>query len=293
MSAAIAPMRRPRRTEGILLVLPAAVFLVAVFLVPLILLLVLSFRPTDSYNTTLDGFTFDQYAAVFTRGYLLGALVNSLWIALVTTLACAVLSYPVAWLLARGRIPAVRTITFLIVVSPLLTSVVVRSYGWRVLLAANGPVNSALVALGIVPGPVNLLTNPAIVIMTIVQVLLPFAIITLATSLRSIDPTLFRASHSLGSGAVRTFFRVTLPLSIPGLLGGGMLVFSLALGIYVTPLLIGGATQPLVGLRIYEQVMTLFNQPIGAAFSYVLLVIALIVMGIMTTISRRLESSHG
>jgi len=286
-------VRPTGRTRGTLLALPATAFLVIVFAFPLVFLLILSFRPTNEYNETLDGFTLDQYVAIFTRDYMSSALLNSLQIAAFTTVACAVLAYPVAWILARSNASVLRTVTFLIVVSPLLTSVVVRSYGWRVILSANGPLNSTLMALGIIDEPVSMLLTQPVVLLTIIHVLLPFAIITLTTALRTIDGTLYRASESLGAGPVRTFVTVTLPLSLPGLLSGAMLVFALALGIYVTPLLVGGANQTLVGLRIYEQVMTLFNQPIGAAFSYVLLAISLVVIAAMTWISRRLEVKRG
>lgn len=282
-----------RSRKGLLLAMPATIFLILAFAFPLLYLFVLSFRPTNEYSETLDGFTFDQYAVIFGREYLSSALLNSLQIAVMTTIGCAVLAYPVAWILAHSKASVFRTVTFLVVVSPLLTSVVVRSYGWRVILSADGPLNRTLIALGIVDQPVSLLLAEPVVLLTIIHVLLPFAIITLTTSLRMIDETLFLASESLGSGPVRTFFSVTLPLSVPGLLSGAMLVFALSLGIYVTPLLIGGANQSLVGLRIYEQVMTLFNQPIGAAFSYVLLAISFVVIAAMTWISHRMGASRG
>lgn len=282
-----------RSRKGLLLAMPATIFLILAFAFPLLYLFVLSFRPTNEYSETLEGFTFDQYAVIFGREYLSSALLNSLQIAVMTTIGCAVLAYPVAWILAHSKASVFRTVTFLVVVSPLLTSVVVRSYGWRVILSADGPLNRTLIALGIVDQPVSLLLAEPVVLLTIIHVLLPFAIITLTTSLRMIDETLFLASESLGSGPVRTFFSVTLPLSVPGLLSGAMLVFALSLGIYVTPLLIGGANQSLVGLRIYEQVMTLFNQPIGAAFSYVLLAISFVVIAAMTWISHRMGASRG
>ncbi|MCY1214761.1 Spermidine/putrescine transport system permease protein PotB [compost metagenome] len=202
---------------------------------------------------------------------------------------CAVLAYPVALIMAKETSKVIRTVTFLIVISPLLTSVVVRSYGWRILLSSEGPVNSALLAMGFIDEPLNLLTSEAAVVMSILHVLLPFAIITLATSIGAIDNSLYRASASLGGSPIRSFFRVTVPMSLPGLLGGSMIVFSLALGIYVTPLLVGGGNQSLVGLRIYEQVMRMFNQPIGAAFSFVLLACALVVVLVLSALSKRWE----
>lgn len=119
----------------------------------------------------------------------------------------------------------------------------------------------------------NLLGSTGAVIVSVTHVLLPFAIVPLTTALRNIEPNLGRASLSLGAGPARTFWRVTVPLSLPGIAAGVLIVFALAMGIYITPMLIGGTNQPLAGIRIYDQVSSVFDYPMAAALSFVLLVL--------------------
>lgn len=266
-------------------VLPA-LFLVAGFLVPLSGLLVLSFRPVDSFNNPQPGFTLDQYLEVANNPFLWKTVADSLSLAVRVSIACAVLAYPVAWFLARTGHRTRRTIVFAIVLSPLLTSEVVRSFGWRIVMSGEGPVNRILQALGITDTSLPLLTSPWTVFIAVVHVLLPFAIITLAASLGAIDGNLLRASASLGASKARTFVAVVLPLSLPGLIAGTVIVFSLTMGIYVTPLLVGGANQPLAGLRIRNEAMVTFNQPLAAALSFVLLVTSLLVVTAIAVLGR-------
>lgn len=272
---------------------PGGLFLLLLFVVPLLSMFVLSFRPVDSFYTVLPGFTLDHYSNVATSRYFSRTLAYTVRMAVIVTIVCAVLAYPVAWLLVRSRSAVWRMIIVLIVISPLLTSVVVRSFGWRVLLSAQGPLNSLLDTLGL-GRDANLLLGPVTVVVVVTHVLLPFAIVTLATSLGRIDDDLLRASSSMGSSAFRTFSRVVLPLSIPGLLSGAVIVFSLAMGIYVTPMLVGGANQPLAGLRVYDQAMRVFNQPAAAALSIVMFAISLVAILVLNHLARRWERSiHG
>ncbi|MFC4564110.1 ABC transporter permease [Nocardiopsis mangrovi] len=274
-SPSAAPTRRPPRT-GMGYVLPAVVFLAAFFLVPLVRVLSLSLHPVDAAGNPLPEYSLVQYQRVFTEAFFSDALVRSLLTALLVTVVCVVLGYPAAYALARARPGVLRTLMFVIVLSPLLTSVVVRSYGWVVLLSANGVVNRFLTSTGLLERPAPLLTSYAAVAISVTHVLLPFAIIPLTTALGGIDPDLRRASHSLGAGAVRTFGRVTLPLSVPGIATAAMIVFPLAMGIYITPLLVGGANQPLAGLRVYSQITSVYDYPVAAALSLTLLVLTLV-----------------
>lgn len=282
-----------RRLNSLLPLAPGGVFLLLLFVVPLLSMFVLSFRPVDSFYDVLPGFTLDHYANVVGTRYFSQTLLYTVRMALIVTVLCAVLAYPVAWLLVRSRSAAWRMVIVLIVISPLLTSVVVRSFGWRVLLSAQGPIRSFLDAVGLGEG-VNLLLGPGTVITVVTHVLLPFAIVTLATSLGRIDDNLLRASASMGASAFRTFSRVVLPLSVPGLLSGAVIVFSLSMGIYVTPMLVGGANQPLAGLRVYDQAMRVFNQPAAAALSIVMFTISLVGIVVLNSLTRAWERRlHG
>ncbi|MEU7830732.1 ABC transporter permease [Nonomuraea sp. NPDC049129] len=269
-------MTRAKRWAGLTYVAPLVVFLTALFLVPLVELLRLSFSPVDSYNTALPGFTLDQYKRVFTEPYFYGSLLETLATALLVATLCVLLAYPAAYVLARRAPGTMRTLLFVIVISPLLTSVVVRTYGWVVLLSGNGVVNRLLVATGLRDEPARLLTSYPSVVIAVTHVLLPFAIIPLTTALGGLDHNLHRASQTLGAGPIRTFLRVTVPLSLPGVVTGALIVFALAMGIYITPLLVGGVTQPLAGIRVYDQVETVFNYPVAAALSFALLALTLL-----------------
>ncbi|KAA9158052.1 ABC transporter permease [Amycolatopsis acidicola] len=263
---------KPRR-RGLTFVLPALAFLIFLLIVPMVRMLIMSFHPVDQYGAALPGFTGAQYGRVFGESFFLEALLHSLVVALVVTALCLVLGYAAAYVLAHRRPGVVRTLLLLIVISPLLTSVVVRTYGWSVLLSGNGLVNRVLVGLGLSDQPVNLLGSTGAVIVSVTHVLLPFAIVPLTTALRNIEPNLSRASLSLGAGPARTFWRVTVPLSLPGVAAGVLIVFSLAMGIYITPMLIGGTNQPLAGIRVYDQVSSVFDYPMAAALSFVLLLL--------------------
>jgi putative spermidine/putrescine transport system permease protein len=283
-----------RGWAGLGYVLPLFAFLAAVFVVPLGKVVALSFHPVDGYGKPLPGITLAQYRRVFGESFFTGALATSLLTALLVTALCVVLAYPAAYALSRRRAGVVRTVLFIIVVSPLLTSVVVRSYGWVVLLSANGVVNRVLVGTGLLDQPARLLTSYGAVVVSVTHVLLPFAIIPLTTALGGIDGTLYRASHSLGAGTVRTFLRVTVPLSRPGVTTGALVVFALSMGIYITPLLVGGANQPLAGIRVYNQITSVYDYPVAAALSVVLLLLTLVCTALLGTGFRLWErKSHG
>ena len=240
------------------------------------------------------GFTLGQYARVFTESYFYGALGETLLTAVLVTALCLLLAYPVGYLLARRRAGLTRTLLFVVVISPLLTSVVVRSYGWVVLLAGNGPVNRFLMGVGLLDKPAHLLSSYPAVLVSITHVLLPFAILPVTTALGGLDRDLNKASANLGAGPWRTFWRVTVPLSLPGAITGALIVFALAMGIYVTPLLVGGVNQPLAGIRVYDQVQTVFDYPVAAALSFVLLLLTIVSTSLLNLVSRRWERAvHG
>lgn len=278
MSAA----RSPRRLLGPgALVVPPTIFLLAMFLAPIVQLAQLSLRPTDAFNRVLDGLTAENLRRVLSDPYFADSILYTVNNAVVVTLTCAAAAFPLSWVITRAERRWVKVLVFMAVISPMLTSVVVRSYGWRILLSAEGPANRALIGIGLIEEPLTLLTSRTGAIISIAHVLLPFFVLMLNSSLKALDPSVLRAAESLGAGAARRFVQIVLPLSVPGLVGGAIVVFSLAMGIYVTPLLIGGANQPIGGLRVYTQVMSSFDYPTAAALSFVLLAISLLVAGIL------------
>lgn len=272
-----------------LLLTPSMLFLAAFLVVPGVLLAVLSLREVDSMLMMLPRYGWSQYAQVFGSTQYLGALVTTLWVAAVTAVLCLLLAWPAAWLLVNTRSRAWRTLLYVILVSPLLTSVVIRSFAWIVLLAQNGLVNDILVRTGLVGSPLALLWNMKAVIVAYVQVMLPFAVLPLATSLGDIPPSLPRSSQSLGAGPLHTFLHVTVPMSIPGMMSGAIIVFALAAGSYITPLLIGGRLQPLLPIQIYQQALQIANLPLAAALSLTLLLVTAIIAGVMSALQKQWE----
>lgn len=279
--------RAPRaQLRGHLSAIVPTAFVAVAFLVPLIGLAVLSLRPTNDLFTPQPGWSLQQFRHVFTTPYLRDSVLHSLWLAVRVSLTCAVLAYPMAWFLARTTSAWARTTVFTITLAPLLTSEVVRSFGWRIVMGGEGPVNQALLALHLTRDSLPLLRSGWTTFIAVVHVLLPFAILTLTASLGAIDDSVLRASANLGASRVRTFFKVVLPMSTPGLVAGLVVVFSLTMGIYVTPLLVGGATQPLAGLQIQNLAMTTFDQPGAAALSFVLLAVTLAACALIAALGR-------
>lgn len=264
------------------MLLPACLFLVVFLLAPLVMMLVLSFRDVDSMMNTLQTYSFSQYIHVFTTDAYVKAIGSTVWVALQTTVICLLMAYPAAYVLVKAPNPRLRAFFYILLVSPLLTSVVIRTFAWIVLLSQNGLINGMLLDLHVIEKPLSMLWNMNAVIIAYVQVMLPFAVLPIATSLTDMDRHLKPASMSLGAGRIRTFFHVTLPLTIPGMVTGAIIVFSLAAGSYITPLLVGGRMQPLLPLSIYQQVMQVYNLPLAAAMSFTLLVCVLVVVSLLS-----------
>ena len=238
------------------------------------------------YDLSLVNYTTFATSPYFHR-MVWGSVKLTVWV----TVLCLLLGYPAAYYMVRVRSTTYRTILYAIVVSPLLISVVVRSYGWVVLLANNGVVNGSLVGLGLVAQPLRMLGTLGSVIVATVHVLLPFMMLPIASALQDRDPTLERAAQNLGATPLQTFWRVTLPLSMPGVLAGTGLVIALTLGIYITPLLVAGPLQPLFAIGIYYVTLNQLNFPLGAALSFVLLVFTLAVMAVAARLLRTVKGS--
>lgn len=281
-----------RRASGRLswlLLSPSLLFLLAFLVVPGIFLMALSLRDVDSMLNMLPTYSLSHYVSALTSPSYLNALWTTLWVSVATAVLCVILAYPAAWLLVTAPNRTVRTVLYVILVSPLLTSVVIRTFAWIVLLAQNGLVNDMLLSTGFIERPLALLWNMKAVIIAYVQVMLPFAVLPIATSLGEIPPALPRASTSLGASRFYTFRKVILPMTLPGMLTGAIIVFALAAGSYITPLLIGGRLQPLLPISIYQQAVQIANLPLAAALSLTLLVVTGIVAFMLGGILKRWE----
>ncbi len=219
--------------------------------------------------------------------YYMRTLLFTLKISFVTTLCALLLGYLIAFHLARSiRSRALRRLAYLIVVAPLFTSSIVRSFGWMISLGNNGFVNRLLLNLGLVDGPVRLIFNETGVVIGLTHILLPFMVLSIASVLQNIDYTLEEAAMDLGASRLVTFLTVTLPLSLPGVVAGSLIVFSLAMSAYVTPAVLSGGRLKVVPMLIYEQYVSVFDWGFGAAMAIVLLALTLAITALYTRLLR-------
>ncbi|MGH9468536.1 MAG: ABC transporter permease [Terriglobales bacterium] len=257
-----------------LLVLPVLIFLGIFYAYPMAAMMWRSVA--EPHLTTA------HYRALYSSDIYLLVFWITLRISLVTTAVTLLLSYPLAYLLAR--LPPARANPLLILVLlPFWTSILVRTYAWMVLLGRNGVINQALLALGIVATPLRLLNTTFAVYVAMVYVLLPFMVLPLYATLKGIDPALLQAAASLGARPRAAFRQVLLPLSLPGVFAGSLLVFILALGFFITPALVGGPRDLMIAILIEQQVEIL-HWPFAAALAVVLLFIAIAVFALLSRV---------
>ncbi|MBI1774542.1 MAG: ABC transporter permease [Proteobacteria bacterium] len=251
------------------LIAPAAVLLVAFLLLPYLNIVLMSLRPPAQGAPYGAGFTLANYAKALTDPYYLGNLFGTLWVGAATTVACLVLGFPVAWQLARGA-GRWRGLCYGIVLSPLLVGIVIRSFGWTILLGNNGLINRGLVRLGVIEAPLALMYNGLGIVIALTHVFLPFMILPIMGAIQGIDPALETAARSLGAARMRIFRRIVFPLAMPGIQSGCILVFVLAISSYVTPVLIGGMRVKTLAVTVVDTLIDAFQWPFGAALALIL-----------------------
>ena len=255
---------------------PALLLFTALLLVPLALTAVLSFNVYDPATGPKSGeFTLAHYALVFSDSYYLGIFWRTFWVSALVTVICVVVGAPEAYVLSRMRNPW-RSVLLLVVLAPLLVSVVVRAFGWSMLLGPEGAVNALLQLVGI--GPVKILYTSAAVVIALVHVMLPFMVIPVWTSLQKLDPGVENAALSLNATPFTTLRRIVLPQVMPGILSGSLIVFGLAASSFAIPGLLGGRRLKMVATIVYDEYLSELNWPLGAAVALVLLVANLVVM---------------
>jgi putative spermidine/putrescine transport system permease protein len=281
----------PRLTlPASLLAVPILLFLAIFFFYPAINLLFFSLLTQDAKGIVGRPLTLAHYARFFEIDLYLRVFWNTLRISLVTSAFAIVLGYPVAIVMARSG-PIVSRIIALIVVAPLIVSVVVRSYGWQLILANTpaGLLNWVLMSLGITSAPLNILYSETAVVIGSLHVFFPMMVLPLASALGKIDANLEDCARTLGAPWWKVFARVTLPLSVPGLVAGFTLVFSLTAGSFVTPVILGGTTATMLGNLIEQQIFVVYDWPFGAAIAVVLVFVVFAI----NTLSMRLLEGRG
>ena len=261
---------RERRQPWILLS-PALGAVALLLLLPLVFIVVYSFWLRSAVGPDTVGFHLDNWQRALTDPFYRYILLNTLKIAAITTVLCAVLGYPAAYFVARSK--GNKLLLLLLLMLPFWISYIIRTMSWINILGASGALNTALMTLGITSEPIRMLYNEASVILGLVHFLLPFMVLNVFVSLDGIDTSLEDAATSLGATRWQAFTQVTLPLSLPGLAAGGLLCFVLAAGSYVTPVVLGGPRDAMFANLVYEAIITQLNWPMGSALSLLLLIV--------------------
>ena len=261
------------RRRGLLLALPSFAYMILFFAVPLVIVLVYSFATrTSSGSTALEDWNLDAYRKLG-EPIVRNVVIRSVVLALITTVLCLVIAYPFAYFCAT-RSATVRNLLLVAVMIPFWTNFLVRNYAWRLLLSSGGPISSFTESIGL--GPTEILFTKTAVVIGLVYAYLPFMILPLFASIDRLDWRLVEASRDLYASGPASFRKVVLPLTMPGVIAGSILVFVPSMGAYVTPELLGGGKETLLGSYIVTQFLTARNWPVGASLSFVLMSVMLV-----------------
>jgi ABC-type spermidine/putrescine transport system permease subunit I len=259
------------QNKEIFLLFPLLLFLTGFYLYPVTKILMLSI-----YD---KGFTLEHFTRIFTVPLYFKVLLKTVKVSIIVTVTCVILGYPVAYLFYEVK-ERTRNFLLIIVLIPFWVSVLVRTYGWMVLLGRTGLFNSILLKLGIISSPLKLLYNETAVYMGMTQIMLPFMILPIYSVMSKIDKNLLKAGEILGAHPATVFGKIFLPLSMPGIMTGGILVFLLSLGFFITPALLGGFKDIMIAMLIAEQVEILLNWSLAAVLSLMLLAATFVALGI-------------
>jgi spermidine/putrescine transport system permease protein len=274
MTTQASPLRKHERWLLGILVGPSAIYLLIFFVLPLLIVLVYSFLTRGTYGQIVWKFTVDNYVRVFDSLYL-SILWRSILIAGINTLLCLLFSYPFAYAIARMEDLRKRGLLLILVMIPFWTNFLVRTYAWRVILGTDGPLNGLLMSIGIIQEPLPLIFNDGAVMVGLVYGYMPFMVLPLYAAIERIDFSLVEAASDLYADGRAAFLRVVLPLSMPGVIAGSILVFIPSLGTFVTTDLLGGSKSVMIGNLIQSQFLTARDWPFGSAFSVLLMVAVL------------------
>jgi spermidine/putrescine transport system permease protein len=252
--------------------------------VPLIFVFVLSFLSRDSLGNIVLQFTLDNYKRVLDPIYL-RVFFNSFLLALLTGLVTLIIGYPVAYITANLE-PKKRSLAIGLIMLPFWISSLLRTYGWVILLGNTGIINNVLLALNLIEKPIPMMYKFSTTLIGTAYMLIPFMVIAIFNSVDKLDRSLLEASYDLGAGKLKTFLKITIPLTIPGIAGGFTLVFIPALGLYFISDLLGGGNTVFLGNLINSQVTKGRNRPLAAAFSVGMIVLVLLTMSVYGRITK-------
>jgi spermidine/putrescine transport system permease protein len=279
--------------------LPAWAWYLVFFVAPIIVIVIYSFgyKPpiaTATSSIGLDRLSFDNYSRIFSPAFIVTFWVT-MRVAVIGTALCLLIGFPIAYFLATRASARFKGVLLGLVIVPFWTSFLLRTFAWRILLAANGALSTFLQDVGLISGPIRVLDTRGAVQLGVVYNYLPLMIFPLFVALDRLDPALREASKDLGANRVRTFFQVTLPLAMPGVISGLLLVFIPLAGEYVTPAVLGGAKGLMAGGLVASQFLEALNWSLGSAMAVVLILMilaAILVFGIIGLVLTRVIRSR-
>ncbi|MET3578944.1 putative spermidine/putrescine transport system permease protein [Mesorhizobium robiniae] len=266
----------------------SAVFMIVFFVLPVLYLVLISFAQHSSTQGVAWSFSLNNYLDTVRDFFFWEVAWRTLRLSALTTLICLTLAFPVSHYLVTSR-GWRQLVVFIVLLMPLVTSVTVMSYGWLILLGRQGLINTFLTGTGLLSIPQPLMNNEPAIVVGLVHVFLVFMVISIAGSLQSINPSLVLAARSLGAGPVSTFLRITLPLCLPGIRAGSLLVFALSMSAYAIPGILGGPRYKFISTLVYQQAVSLFNWPVGAALAVVLLAITALIILVVLSATRLVQ----
>ena len=273
--------------QGLRIITPPLLYALAMLAVPLLTILAYSFFK-DGYQTIIREFTLENYRAVWADPIFRTLMLRSLFVAGLVTVVTVLLAFPVAYFLSFVVRPERKSLWLFLITIPFWTSYLIRVFLWKVILGYNGVINSGLKSLGIIEQPLSfLLYNTGSIVVTLAHAYAPFAILPIYIALEKIDRSLLEAGRDLGESRAMTFWRVTLPLAMPGVVAAALIVFIPTIGDYVTPALIGGGKIPMIANLIQVQMLALDNRPLGSALAVTAMAIVALVSVVFLFINRR------
>jgi len=276
----------PRKLTGTLLASPLLLLLLLAFVAPVLLMVPLSLHPYEPGTGISTGWTLANYTSIVTDEYYREVVVRTLVLGFGVTAICLLLGYPLAYYIANAG-PKMRLALTMLVIFPMLLNLVVRSFGWIALLANRGLVNNLLMDVGLIERPIKMMFNLFGLLVGMSHIFLPFMVLMLVPAIQAISKDVQAAAYTLAASRLRVFWSITLPMSAPGILSGSILVFVLTISALVTPRMLGGPTYKVMATLIYDDFLQTLDWPAGAAMSFALTALTLVVIGLSSRVLRR------
>lgn len=276
----------PRKMTGALLASPLLLLLLLAFVAPLLLMVPLSLHPYEPGTGISAGWTLANYTSIVTDEYYREVVVRTLVLGFGVTAICLLMGYPLAYYIANAG-PKMRLTLTMLVIFPMLLNLVVRSFGWIALLANRGLVNNLLMDIGLIERPIKMMFNLFGLLVGMSHIFLPFMVLMLVPAIQAISKDVQAAAYTLAASRLRVFWSITLPMSAPGILSGSILVFVLTISALVTPRMLGGPTYKVMATLIYDDFLQTLDWPAGAAMSFALTALTLLVIGLSSRVLKR------